>query len=247
MSASAELPAILNPDLADRLPDIQREYQANGKVFVKDYLRADLADALYRCIDKHIEWSLVVSTRNGDKLVPPEEYGLMSKKQRLAQLPPKPKSVMDYVFAYERFDIGLDLFTSKYPWSEPLHELYEGFRQPAYIALMQAITGNKQGRKVSMQLSRYRSGHYLTPHYDTDNDVSTLAAHVLGLTPVWKKEWGGLLTFCDENGKASEYRIPSFNTLALFHVPQWHYVSPVKSSVVRTRNSIFGWYFSTPS
>jgi len=67
------------------------------------------------------------------------------------------------------------------------------------------------------------------------------AAYVLGMTPIWRTEWGGVLLFHDEQQLTIKGLVPRFNCLNLFQVPQLHSVSEVTRSAAYRRYSVTGW------
>lgn len=88
------------------------------------------------------------------------------------------------------------------------------------------------------QATAYSSGDFLTAHDDAVEGKNRHAAYVLGLTPVWRPEWGGLLLFHEPDLRGF---VPAFNTLNLFRVPQVHSVSEVTRAAAFRRYSITGW------
>ncbi len=64
---------------------------------------------------------------------------------------------------------------------------------------------------------------------------------MLGLTPQWRMEWGGLLMFHEPGRIDFAGLCPQFNTFDLFVVPRYHSVSSVSPAAPRRRFSITGW------
>jgi Rps23 Pro-64 3,4-dihydroxylase Tpa1-like proline 4-hydroxylase len=89
------------------------------------------------------------------------------------------------------------------------------------------------------QATRYQAGDFLTGHDDDVAGKHRHAAYVLGLSPRWRTEWGGLLLFHD--GSTVEGWAPQFNALSLFAVPQPHSVSIVTPFAGAPRVSVTGW------
>jgi len=90
-------------------------------------------------------------------------------------------------------------------------------------------------------VTAYGHGDFLTGHDDDLAGSGRAAAFVLGLTPQWRLEWGGLLMF-HELGQVPFWGMgPQFNTLDLFAVPKYHSVSLVSPAAPRRRYSITGW------
>lgn len=113
---------------------------------------------------------------------------------------------------------------------------------PARAALRH-VTGADTIDFADAQATRYAAGHFLTGHDDDVAGKNRHAAYVLGLSPRWRTEWGGLLLFHD----AMDVRgwAPRFNALSLFAVPQPHSVSLVAPFAGAPRLSVTGWLRSS--
>jgi SM-20-related protein len=112
---------------------------------------------------------------------------------------------------------------------------------PALLATLTAITGIAKPRFTDGQVTAYGEGDFLTGHDDDLAGSGRRAAFVLGLTPQWRLEWGGLLMFHKLGQVGFSGRGPQFNTLDLFRVPIYHSVSLVSPAAPRRRFSVTGW------
>lgn len=110
-----------------------------------------------------------------------------------------------------------------------------------FLGLMRDVTGEARIALADSQLTRYRTGHFLTEHDDHAEGKNRFFAYVLNLTPVWRIEWGGLLAFHGEDGNVAEAFTPRFNTLNLLKVPAPHSVTQVALSAAADRISVTGW------
>jgi SM-20-related protein len=113
---------------------------------------------------------------------------------------------------------------------------------PEMLGLIEDITGQAPGRFINGQATSYGVGDFLTGHDDDAEGEYRMAAFVLGLTQMWRLEWGGLLLFHGNHDRTAEALVPRFNTLDLFHVPQQHSVSWVSPSAGFSRLAVTGWY-----
>lgn len=111
----------------------------------------------------------------------------------------------------------------------------------AFLSLMREATGEPRIAMADAQLTRFRKGHFLTEHDDTAEGKNRFYAYVLGLTPGWRIDWGGLLAFHDAEGNVAEAFTPRFNTLNLLKVPAPHSVTQVALSAGADRVSVTGW------
>lgn len=109
------------------------------------------------------------------------------------------------------------------------------------LDLFRAITGRSRIAFADAQATRYGPGHFLTRHNDAVDGKHREAAYVLGLSPDWRTEWGGLLLLHDGEDDARRGYRPRMNALTLFAVPQPHSVSWVTPTAAAPRYSITGW------
>ena len=112
---------------------------------------------------------------------------------------------------------------------------------PDVLGFLGAITGIATPRFVDGQVTAYGPGDFLTGHDDDVANSRRRAAFVLGMTPQWRMEWGGLLMFHDRGAIPFSGLCPQFNTLDLFQVPKYHSVSLVSPAAPRRRFAITGW------
>lgn len=110
-----------------------------------------------------------------------------------------------------------------------------------FLNLMRDLTGEARIAMVDAQLTRFRRGHFLTQHDDAAEGKNRYFAYVLGLTPSWRIDWGGLLAFHGDDGNVAEAFTPRFNTLNLLRVPAPHSVTQVALSAGAERLSVTGW------
>jgi hypothetical protein len=103
------------------------------------------------------------------------------------------------------------------------------------------IIGEQVGAFADGQATAYGPGDFLTLHDDAVEGKDRLAAFVFGLTPGWRIDWGGLLHFHEDQGRAADALVPRFNTLDLFAVPREHSVSLVTSAAAHRRYAVTGW------
>ena len=119
--------------------------------------------------------------------------------------------------------------------------IFDFLNSEAFLAFVRTLTGDPRATYVDAQATRFLPGHYLTKHDDRKPTASRLYAYVLNLTPTWRADWGGLLSFHDDDGHVAEAYTPSWNALNIFQVPQPHSVSFVAPFAGGPRLSITGW------
>ena len=124
---------------------------------------------------------------------------------------------------------------------DPLAAFADWLSQGEPRAFLREVIGAPGVRFADAQGTAYSPGDFLTGHNDAVEGKNRFAAYVLGLTPVWREEWGGLLMFHPGEDGEGRFLVPGLNRLSLFAVGQQHSVSLVsKASPVR-RYSITGW------
>lgn len=228
----------LNPRLDRRL--IREVFRRQGRVHIPDVFTAASAAALYDVLSTQTPWqlSLNVQQRHFDlaheqlMLMPPEKRELMT--QAMLQ---QARHGFQYVF--ENFPL-FDLYRAGRR-DHPLLELQEFFDSAGFLDFARELTGFEQIAFADSQATRYLPGHFLTEHDDDVAGKQRLAAYVLGMTPQWRADWGGILQFIADDGHIAEGYVPKFNVLNLFRVPQKHSVSFVAPSAAQPRYSVTGW------
>ena len=92
-----------------------------------------------------------------------------------------------------------------------------------------------------MFASKYSPGSFLSPHHDSGNGR---AAFVINLSRSWLPQWGGLLTFLNDDWLTiRRVCTPAFNTLCLFTLPSDRHVPHQVTQVVAHHRLAFtGWY-----
>lgn len=112
----------------------------------------------------------------------------------------------------------------------------------SFISLMRQITGNEDISYADGQQTRFSPGTFLTRHIDNVQGETRLYAYVLGLSPNWHPDWGGLLQFFEPSGEPTSSLCPTFNTFTIFDVNMIHSVTAVANFSPANRYSITGWF-----
>lgn len=234
---------IINKDID--VPALHQEFKQTGAVTIKDLLCSDVAEAAYESLKNRVPWELhykIPKSKTRITVISAEAALKLTDKEKLKLVPKVlTQKHNDLSFIYGRYTIP----TAHEIDSEHsliLTRVIKYFNSREYLQLLGDITGDHSGKEVSAWASRYGPNHHLSLHDDRNWVQGRIAAHVLGLTKNWKKEWGGQFTFCDVKGKPTAYRSPKFNQLTLFKVPRFHLVTKVKPYAKESRYSIFGWY-----
>ncbi|MEM8726123.1 MAG: 2OG-Fe(II) oxygenase family protein [Pseudomonadota bacterium] len=123
--------------------------------------------------------------------------------------------------------------------SMQLATLYKEWTTEDAVAIWNTIMPDRGISGIAIKASRFRPGHFLTPHDDADGEKRVVAI-VLSLNPEWEPHWGGQLQLEDNQG-ALQVLSPEHNVLHMFTVPRRHFVSQVATYAPRGRIAISGW------
>lgn len=214
-------------------------FAATGHVRLHPVLAPQAAEALHLEARNRDDWKQVINS--GDKVFE------LDRATRAAMSPDQAHALDVAVIAGARQGFQYRYETLRLPDGNQkapapaslLSQLPHWLSQPAQLSLLQAITGHPDIAFADGQATAYSPGDFLTGHDDAVPGKHRRAAYVLGLTPVWRTEWGGLLLFHRPDGLTAVS--PEYNSLDLFAVPQLHSVSQVTASAAYRRYAITGW------
>ena len=233
----------LNPAL--KAADYRPIYQRDGVVQIEGVFPREVADALERVLATATPWSLVHADQAGRHVMldpkalaalPPEDL-----RARIGRVTGQASSAFSYLyFVYPMIDAYLD---GRDP-GHPLNGVTEFLNSPEFMAFAHEVTGEPV-TKVDAQATYYRPGHFLSQHDDLGVGERR-AAYTIGLTRVWRPDWGGQLMFHDAGGDVVRGFAPRFNVLTLFKVPMLHSVAPVAPYAAAPRFMVTGWLRDDP-
>lgn len=214
-----------------------------GRVQVADILDERLALALRECLEQHTPWSLAVHRDGHSKNMDASEYRALSVEQKQAEYARAGRELVtgQFGFAYDSYPM-IRKYMEKADSGLLLHRIVEAMNAPPWLEMARELTGDSRIRRSDCQATCYRPGQFLTHHDDDDPETGRLFAYVLGLTRLWRADWGGLLQFLDDKLRVTETFHPEFNSLSVFAVPQRHCVSMVAPFAQVPRLSITGWF-----
>lgn len=224
------------------LPRWRAELARHSRAQVGPFLQADAAEALRRCLVEEVPWSLAIRDAEGPRAIRAEQLRAMGPEAEAALVDGAARHARDgYGFAYESYMMVTAYKEGRDPHLV-LHRVLEFFNSPDYLAFLRALTGEPAIRRLDAQATRYRPGHFLNHHDDSDAaGEGRLYAYVLNLSCDWRADDGGLLHFIGPDGAVTATLLPRFNTLSLFRVPQGHLVSMVAPWARSDRLAITGW------
>lgn len=228
-------PLVVNPALD--WPALAQTYAEHHRVRIDQFLDDASAKALHAHLRAREDWKLVINS--GDKLFE------LTRADRAAMPPEKrialddavnAKAQLGFQYRYESIRVP-DAAADRTADPTRLNQLASLLSSEAVIARLQAVTGAADVAFADAQGTAYAPGDFLTTHDDNVAGKHRRAAYVLGLTPGWRIDWGGLLLL----HRSATAWVPRFNTLNLFAVPQPHSVSQVASFTGDRRFAVTGW------
>ncbi len=232
------LPLALNPAL--NVADLRRRFAQDGRVSIAHVLSDAAAEALHAHLSAREDWLQVINS--GEKLF---ELGRSVRRDMTGE---KVAALDAAVYAGARAGFQFRYETIRVPdgaaeraaSDDPLAALATFLSQGPARDLLRHVTDTDAIDFADAQATAFAPGDFLTAHDDAVAGKKRHAAYVLGLTPQWRPEWGGLLLFHDDR-EVSHGFVPAFNTLNLFRVPQRHSVSEVTRAAPYRRYSVTGW------
>ena len=240
-SGSVSPDVFLNPE-TDIKP-WRAVFDAERRVRVPNLLKRDVADRVLHAMTKETPWKFALRVGEEDRLYTPQEWqGLGFQEQQKILMAGAEAARTGFHYAFEYYQM-LTAYMENWRPETFLHALAAFIRSDAFVEFGRALTGIDDIVEADCQATRYRPGHYLTMHHD-HQIKRRRAAYVMGFTPQWRPDWGGMLQFFDGQGDVICGFMPTFNTLAVFSVPQDHAVSFVAPCAGGPRLTVTGWFLS---
>jgi hypothetical protein len=212
----------------------------SGRMHIPGILRPDAAQRIFEEMTA-LDWRVVLNgAENIYDLAQSDVAALSVERQGDLLRAVHAQASANFQFLYDSFRVS-DLCEGGVLTSGPLAELFAALNSEPALAAFRALTGDDRIVYLDAQATRYRPGHFLTCHDDDVAGKDRLYAYVLNLTPNWRADWGGLLTFLDADGHVAEAYTPRWNALNILKVPQQHAVSYVAPIAQGARYSVTGW------
>ena len=218
---------------------LAQAYAATGHVRIQPFLTEACAAALYAALRAREDWLQVINS--GSNIFE------LSRADRAAMPAARAAALDQAVLAGARDGFQHRYESIRLPDGDTAPQAGESelAAWPRWLSagpahdLLRAVTAAPLAF-ADAQATAYSPGDFLTGHDDAVAGKGRLAAYVLGLTPVWRLEWGGLLLFHKSASQVAGV-VPGYNSLDLFAVPQLHSVSAVTASAAYRRYAVTGW------
>jgi Rps23 Pro-64 3,4-dihydroxylase Tpa1-like proline 4-hydroxylase len=213
------------------------DYAANGYVRVENALDPQYAELVAQAVIQETNWQLCYLSDNGPVSIAPQE---------LRSYPPeKAASINNEILTKAQSGFAYYYYRSALQnSSNPKHsQFFNYLRSDNFLSFARFLTGEPSIHTVNGQLTCYRPTCFLRRHNDTAGSIEErAAAYVFGFTPQWEADWGGLLHIMSEDFRIIDSHKPAFNTLTVFRVPTWHFVSQVANYAKGARYTATGWF-----
>ena len=219
---------------------LAQQFRSTGRLQIADFLSAGQADALRGELLGRNDWALILNA--GDKVydIPRSGWAQMSEEQR-AKLDELVIRSARSGFHYRYESIRMPDEDAGRSGDDLLTAFIRFMAAAETLAFLREVTGIDDIVFADGQATAYSPGHFLTAHTDDVEGKNRRAAYVLGLSPVWQPEWGGLLMFHDADDNIEEAFTPRMGALRIFSVPVRHSVSYVNPIAPEPRLSVTGW------
>jgi SM-20-related protein len=210
----------------------------NGRVLILDFFEPPVVESLAGALET-VDWRLLFRDDHGDRHLLGEELRQLAPDARAALM----AGINDLAttqFQFLFFSHSM-VETAKRGDSDVLTRCVRWMADEEFMSVMRGFSGMADINRVFAQATLYASGNFLLLHNDETVTERRRIAYVINLTRHWRPDWGGLLHFTGEDGSVVDTFFPHFNSLALFTVPQKHFVSYVAPYAQGARQAITGW------
>ncbi len=216
------------------------EFARRGRLHIAGFLDEGDAKRIHDALLKRTSWNLTI-LHDGARDVTPAQWDALTPQQKAKfefEVIEAARRRFEGRYCTVRLSDNGEAFTGDVP---ELVALSRFLNDEPYLSFMRVVTGMPAIALTDAQATLYNPGDFLLEHDDANTPRKHLAAYVLNLTPRWRPEWGGLLSFIDPQGGVEETFTPSWNAINLLKVPQPHYVSFVAPYASAGRFSVTGW------
>ena len=238
LHAAAEgIPLACNPSLD--VAQLAKCYRETGRVRISGFLGSGHTEM--RDYMAHTdEWIQVINKPGGVLEMELNEWEALGPRRKKAiQRDMYARGARGFQYSYAAIRIPTaDEVDDDY---SPLADFSRFMMSKGLRQTVETIIGTENLHFTDGQATAYGVDDFLTGHDDDAPGRNRVAAFVLGMTPVWRLEWGGLLIFHPTPDADALALVPTFNTLDLFAVPALHSVSQVMPCAEGPRHALTGW------
>ena len=227
----------INPSLTEnKIRVLQEEFNEQGIVRVFDFLSVESIEALANCLSQELNFNNAFFLEQQNREGSDEQIAQLTNQQRRELY----QGIYKLAAGGQGFLYGRHKIEDTSP--ETLKSALDFFNGEICLSTIKSITQNQALTHADGQATRYRVGDFLTRHTDNPLGETRKYAYVLGLSPNWHPDWGGLLQLFELDGTPTKSYMPVFNSLTLFDVNKIHSVTSVAAFSPQSRYSITGWF-----
>lgn len=223
------------------ITSFSKQLREKRRLQIPNFFDENSAEYINHLLNNHKNWYLAYNEGDNFYESSAEQIAVLKpsqKQQFMNQIYYRAMSSFQYVFNQYYITQALELNENL---GDPIHQVHHFVNSLSFLDTMRALTGEASIKKSDSYASQYLPGHFLTEHDDRHSTHKRVAAYVVSMNKVWKRDWGGHLAFYDDEGNIEEAFIPSFNTMNIFFVPQNHAVQMIAPFAGKPRQSILGW------
>ena len=222
----------------DKQAALQAEFYSQGIVRIFNFLNTEGAEQLAQCLHQDISFNnaFFLNQQNRE-----------ASDEQIAQLPNAQRREM-YQAIYQLAAKGQGFLYGRHKVAESspkvLTEALALINSDDCLSIIKNISSDNEICHADAQATRYRVGDFLTRHIDNLPGETRKYAYVLGLSPEWHPDWGGLLQLFERDGTPTQSYMPVYNSLTLFDVNKVHSVTSIAPFSPLSRYSLTGWFRS---
>lgn len=226
----------LNPDID--WERVAADYQQDKRTRIDQFLAHQDAELLHQYLKQKALYKLAF-TQHGQNIELTEKEFVSLGRAEIQRLQAQmyEQASRGIGFCYSRL-----LATNELDTDNPVKALHTLLNSAEVKEKFATITNSNPFQFVSAQGTKYSKGQYLTRHNDFNPTEGRAVAYVLGLTPTWHPDWGGLLQFYQNDGRTRDAWEPRFNSISIFDVSHVHAVTFVTPFALENRYSVTGWF-----
>jgi SM-20-related protein len=227
----------LNPELD--VGAIAADYAATGRIRIPSFTAGPGLRALHGDLVTRQDWrQLSIGADGIQELDRPTREAMSADDRERTERQLHDRATLGFQYRYEGLRVPAATDDTV---ADSLADFASFMAAAPTLAFLEAVIGRDTLSFSDGQATAYAPGDFLTCHDDAAPGRNRVAAFVLGMTPQWRPEWGGVLMFHADDDSMVAGHVPRFNTLDLFSVPQRHSVSYVSPSAPGRRLALTGW------
>lgn len=221
------------------LDSLAERFQKTGRIRIPAFLGSGAVE-MRDFLGHTDEWIQVINKPDGVLEMELDEWeALNGRRKSIIQRDMYARGARGFQYSYAAISIPNE--TELDDDDSPLADFSRFMLSADLRNAVEAIVGTKHLRFTDGQATSYGIDDFLTGHDDDVPGRDRVAAFVLGMTPIWRLEWGGLLIFHPTPTTEAIALVPAFNTLDLFAVPALHSVSQIMPCAEGPRHALTGW------